>query len=484
MSDIPVQTSAGQLETRGTPEPENRAAVDHSRTVDGIGTPKRAADDGATDPSVSPEEKGKAEAGLPKQPALKKTKTGIAREKIEDTLTCAICLSGLHQAVSCQPCLHSFCRGCLTGWIKSGHSAKCPQCRGTITMAGWNHNLNALLEAYLTLNPSNARSEEEIKDLETANMFGPGDKPMRLADTSHQDEFLSASEDSYEDDEDEDDDDGLPPLHACPCPLRSAAGPLRGFQFHNIPPGSFSENRFEQTLLRNYLTEKRLSVNSVWLSGLDDIQHGRYILETILGQHKVRRAVVNTNGGDANAAQVTDGQANAGPQPTGNAHEATNGEGAAGSQLGVDADAATDREPSAGLQPVANADEATDGEASAEPLPDIEDAEHNAPEPGAAAQPNAQQAPSNPNILPELCIFCCTSIFEELCYLYREDLCLNDPSNSFLPAEARNRPNCWYGRECRTQRHNESHARRLNHVCAPTPNPNARNRAVPLLGSV
>ncbi|CAO1619080.1 unnamed protein product [Sympodiomycopsis kandeliae] len=43
-----------------------------------------------------------------------------------------------------------------------------------------------------------------------------------------------------------------------------------------------------------------------------------------------------------------------------------------------------------------------------------------------------------------------------------------------LPAEVRDLPDCWYGRECRTQFHSDDHARRYNHVC----NNIKRNEAV------
>ncbi|KAL6542349.1 hypothetical protein OROMI_023951 [Orobanche minor] len=37
-----------------------------------------------------------------------------------------------------------------------------------------------------------------------------------------------------------------------------------------------------------------------------------------------------------------------------------------------------------------------------------------------------------------------------------------------LPPEAVQRQDCWYGYGCRTQHHNEEHARKRNHVCRPT----------------
>ncbi|KAJ0097924.1 hypothetical protein Patl1_28159 [Pistacia atlantica] len=37
-----------------------------------------------------------------------------------------------------------------------------------------------------------------------------------------------------------------------------------------------------------------------------------------------------------------------------------------------------------------------------------------------------------------------------------------------LPEDVRQREDCWYGHACRTQHHNEEHARKRNHVCRPT----------------
>ncbi|KAM3579778.1 hypothetical protein VKS41_007859 [Umbelopsis sp. WA50703] len=41
------------------------------------------------------------------------------------------------------------------------------------------------------------------------------------------------------------------------------------------------------------------------------------------------------------------------------------------------------------------------------------------------------------------------------------------PSNT-MPDRMRNRENCWYGKECRTQWHNTGHALRRNHACERT----------------
>ena len=45
----------------------------------------------------------------------------------EDHISCSVCQDILHNAVSLQPCLHSFCAGCVCGWLKQ--KKECPQCR-------------------------------------------------------------------------------------------------------------------------------------------------------------------------------------------------------------------------------------------------------------------------------------------------------------------------------------------------------------------
>lgn len=57
------------------------------------------------------------------------------------------------------------------------------------------------------------------------------------------------------------------------------------------------------------------------------------------------------------------------------------------------------------------------------------------------------------------CDSCFKQLWNELLYNYRISI------NDSLPREVGERPNCWYGDECRTQVHNIEHARRFNHIC-------------------
>ena len=63
-----------------------------------------------------------------------------------------------------------------------------------------------------------------------------------------------------------------------------------------------------------------------------------------------------------------------------------------------------------------------------------------------------------------LCEGCATTIFATLAYAYRAAI-----PQAQLPPAVTARSNCWYGRQCRTQRHNAAHAERLNHVCEADP---------------
>lgn len=62
-----------------------------------------------------------------------------------------------------------------------------------------------------------------------------------------------------------------------------------------------------------------------------------------------------------------------------------------------------------------------------------------------------------------VCHNCWDAAFTGLCYQYRAAI----PAEQ-LPAAVTARPNCWYGKDCRTQRHNLTHASRLSHICEPT----------------
>jgi len=65
---------------------------------------------------------------------------------------CGICYQLMYQAVSLMPCLHNYCGGCFSDWIKRGNK-DCPNCRDAIIMVKKNANLNSIIDSYLAVKP-------------------------------------------------------------------------------------------------------------------------------------------------------------------------------------------------------------------------------------------------------------------------------------------------------------------------------------------
>lgn len=130
---------------------------------------KRKTDDGP-DPGVShtsisdvsgPSAEGNVDAVPKPQAEAKKS------DKMEESLTCIICQDLLYDCVSLQPCMHTFCAACYSGWME--RSPQCPTCRCPVERIRKNHILNNLVEAYLLHHPEKSRSEEDRKSMDSRN---------------------------------------------------------------------------------------------------------------------------------------------------------------------------------------------------------------------------------------------------------------------------------------------------------------------------
>ncbi|XP_011099653.1 E3 ubiquitin-protein ligase CHFR isoform X1 [Sesamum indicum] len=84
---------------------------------------------------------------------------------------CSICLNVWHDVVTVAPCLHNFCNGCFSEWLKrcqDRHSSiLCPQCRAVVQFVGRNHFLHSIEEDILESDSSLRRSDEEIALLDS-----------------------------------------------------------------------------------------------------------------------------------------------------------------------------------------------------------------------------------------------------------------------------------------------------------------------------
>ncbi|KAF7687156.1 hypothetical protein HF521_014384 [Silurus meridionalis] len=66
-----------------------------------------------------------------------------------------------------QPCMHTFCAACYSGWME--RSSLCPTCRCPVERICKNHILNNLVEAYLLQHPEKCRSEEDVRSMDARN---------------------------------------------------------------------------------------------------------------------------------------------------------------------------------------------------------------------------------------------------------------------------------------------------------------------------
>ncbi|KAJ8765370.1 hypothetical protein K2173_012067 [Erythroxylum novogranatense] len=84
---------------------------------------------------------------------------------------CSICLNLWHDVVTIAPCFHNFCNGCFSEWLRRSqekHSnVLCPQCRAVVQFVGRNHFLHGIAEDILQSDPALKRPDEEIALLDS-----------------------------------------------------------------------------------------------------------------------------------------------------------------------------------------------------------------------------------------------------------------------------------------------------------------------------
>ncbi|KAK4840331.1 hypothetical protein QYF36_006039 [Acer negundo] len=89
---------------------------------------------------------------------------------IEDA-KCCICLNIWHDVVTVAPCLHNFCNGCFSEWLRRSQdkhtNVLCPNCRAVIQFVGRNHYLHDIEQSILQADSSLRRSDEEVAHLDS-----------------------------------------------------------------------------------------------------------------------------------------------------------------------------------------------------------------------------------------------------------------------------------------------------------------------------
>lgn len=111
---------------------------------------------------------------------------------------CSICLNIWHDVVTVAPCLHNFCNGCFSEWLRRSQekhsSVLCPQCRAVVQYVGRNHFLHNIEEDIVQSDSSLKRCDEEVALLDSYAVIksplviNTGRKPSRKRDRSPPDE--------------------------------------------------------------------------------------------------------------------------------------------------------------------------------------------------------------------------------------------------------------------------------------------------------
>ncbi|WJX47843.1 RING-type E3 ubiquitin transferase [Trifolium repens] len=111
-----------------------------------------------------------------------------------DHAKCSICLNIWHDVVTVAPCLHNFCNGCFSEWLRRSQEKRstvlCPQCRAVVQFVGKNHFLRTIAEDMVRADSSLRRSHDEVVLLDTyasvrSNLvIGSAKKSRKRANTS------------------------------------------------------------------------------------------------------------------------------------------------------------------------------------------------------------------------------------------------------------------------------------------------------------
>ncbi|KAM4051425.1 E3 ubiquitin-protein ligase CHFR isoform 2-T3 [Anomaloglossus baeobatrachus] len=327
----------------------------------------------------------------------------VKPDKMEETLTCIICQELLHDCVSLQPCMHTFCAACYSGWME--RSSLCPTCRCPVERICKNHILNNLVEAYLLQHPEKCRSEEDRRSMDARNKITQ-DMLQPKVRRSFSDEEGS-SEDLLElSDVDSESSDISQPYTVCrQCP---------GYGRHNLQPHPYPlpiETEAMRILPDAPSTSANFPAGTVCLQSFCHMYWGcsrmgclgclAPFCELNLGE-KCLDSVLNNNN--------------------------------------YESDILKNYLASRGLT--------------------WKDLLH---ESLAAVQRGVFMLPDyriNGNTV--LCYFCGLRNFRDLTYQYRQNI---PPSE--LPVAVTSRPNCYWGRNCRTQV-KAHHAMKFNHICEQT----------------
>ncbi|KAL6658446.1 hypothetical protein ACP70R_004032 [Stipagrostis hirtigluma subsp. patula] len=328
---------------------------------------------------------------------------------------CSICLNLWHDVVTVAPCLHNFCNGCFSEWLRrssansrdKNQSAACPQCRTSVQSVGRNHFLHNIEEAILQAFSSLQRSDEEIALLESyasvkSNIIlGKQKSQSRKRPLPHSSDEINNPD--------------------LPCP--QCRNEFAGFR---CSPGAahlqcngcggMMPARSNISIPQKCLGCDRAFCGAYWCSQGVNSSHCNLICnqETfrMISQRHISRLPDIVHGGNPYEKDITERCI----QQSGKSLQAVISEWISKFD---------NRELDRSRLQLNNVDAITSR--------------------------------------TYICNHCHNKFIDFLVYWFRVSM-----PRTLLPPDAANRESCWYGFMCRTQHHRPDHAKKLNHVCRPT----------------
>ncbi|KAJ4751858.1 E3 ubiquitin-protein ligase CHFR [Rhynchospora pubera] len=331
-----------------------------------------------------------------------------------DDAKCSICLNVWHDVVTVAPCLHNFCNGCFSEWLRRSSNGSrdkpqnvpCPQCRAIVHSVGKNHFLQNIEKAIVNGFSSLKHSDEEIAllncyaSVKSTLVLGRKRNPRKRP-------FVALNDESDNSD--------------IPCP--QCGTEMDGFKCNTGMAhlqcqecGGLMPSRPTINVPQHCTGCSKVFCGAYWhAQGLDSNQY------TLICQPETLKPI-----SERTISRVPS-----------SVHENNNVERAITERC-IQHSGRT-------LQAV---------------ISDwIAKFDNKEMDRSTLRLDNADTITSNTH----LCNSCYDKFAEFLLYWYRVSL----PA-SLLPRDVAERENCWYGYLCRTQHHNSDHADKRNHVCRPT----------------
>ncbi|CAF0730249.1 unnamed protein product [Didymodactylos carnosus] len=166
-------------------------------------------------------------------------------EEMEEVLTCACCQEIMQNPLSLEPCLHTFCADCYQSW--EAIQRTCPQCRQKVIGKKKNFLVNNMIEIYLKSFPHKRPEPKPVENIDSNNKnnqvgsdgfyldhahFGREDEDDEEMD-DEDDEGMDDEDDMDEDEEEDDDDDDM----GLAAPVGHPVFPP--YMMHQAPPAQF-----------------------------------------------------------------------------------------------------------------------------------------------------------------------------------------------------------------------------------------------------